>query len=206
MKLAIIVGHNSSAKGAKAAAPIGEYEFDYNERIAARMLQASADYGLETKKFNRSSGGGYTQEIREVYSRTDAWRAEVTVELHFNAFNRSTIGTETLCGPSANSFKTADAIQKVLVDLLDRGVGGDRGVKTYRPGMRGAASLISGRAPAVLVEPFFGDAPADARLAFNVGEESLARAYLLGVSLAWGTDVASNVDEVEELLDFAHAM
>ncbi|QHQ34745.1 N-acetylmuramoyl-L-alanine amidase [Algicella marina] len=187
MKLAIIIGHNSVRQGANGTAPISQSEFNFNSEVAEIMDAEATLYGIDAKIFRRRNRTSTRAEIEEVYGRSDDWGADLSVELHFNAFNGTVRGTETLCGPSQASLQAATSIHMELLDLYDRTVSEDRGLKPYRPGMRGGLSLISGRAPAVLVEPFFGDNAAEARLAMDTGIEALAKAYVTGVAGHFGT-------------------
>ena len=206
MKLAVIIGHNAEHKGAAAVAPISQFEYDYNSIVADHMAERAAQYGFTVEIFRRQPSGSYGQEIRDVYARTDAWGADQTIELHFNAFNTLVSGTETLAGPSERSAAAAFSVQKAVVALFDRGVAGDRGVKNYRPGMRGALSLIAGRAPAILVEPFFGDHAGDAAQAHGLGPAALAATYLAGIADAYGLQGGENLIAAAKTPDFTHAM
>ena len=157
MKLAIVVGHNARAQGA-VRADTGETEFAWNSRLAAMIEEQAAEYpGIEVKTFFRNPAlRSYRAEIRDVYARTDAWGASATNELHFNSHhNPNATGTETLSSGSVMSLRYAEALQDEMLDALGLR---DRGEKIVRTG-RGSTSLISGRAPAALIEPFFGSSP-----------------------------------------------
>lgn len=182
MKLAIVVGHNSDSQGA-VRTDTGESEFRFNSRLAEIIQTYARAYdGLDAKVFYRQAGGGYTREIRRVYAETDAWGADATVELHFNgaADSRAT-GTETLTSGTPASMRMAVEVNNAMVAALGLR---DRGVKTRREG-RGSGSLMSGSAPAILVEPFFGSSPSDCdAVKGSAQEEALARAILRGVTKA----------------------
>lgn len=206
MKLGIVIGHNSRQSGAFGVAPIKASEFDFNSEVAEIMDEMAGEFGFDAKVFKRIDRSSYAQEIREVYKKTDTWGAQVSIELHFNAFDGKTRGTEVLAGPSSDSLRTAMAVHKSLVALFKRDFKTDRGVKDYRPGIRGELSLISGRAPAILVEPFFGDSAEDAKLMTELGKPALARAYLAGLAKAWSLtpDAAKPAEDLVAALDFAH--
>ena len=153
---AVVVGHNSRSQGA-VRKDTGETEFSWNSRLADMIdaLSHRPEYaGLFVRVFHRDPRiGSYRREIEDVYRRTDKWGADVTVELHFNSHhNPKATGTETLSSGSRMSTKYAYALQEEMLDALDLK---DRGKKIVRTG-RGSASLISGKAPAALIEPFFG--------------------------------------------------
>jgi hypothetical protein len=80
----------------------------------------------------------------------------VTCELHFNAFSATSTGTETLFATETGR-EVAAKVQAAMVSALGLR---DRGL-VHRSTGRGADSLLSGKAPAVLVEPYFGSNPKD---------------------------------------------
>ncbi len=176
IRLAIVVGHNSVAQGA-VRPDTGETEYSYNGRLAdmVRLIAAERD-DIVVNVFRRSkSSRGYTHEIKEVYRRTDEWGATCTCELHFNSHHKATAtGTETLTSGTRLSVRYAKALQEGMLEAFGLR---DRGVKTVRSG-RGAASLISGRAPAALIEPFFGTSSAD-QIASDEVEEMMVLAQTI---------------------------
>ena len=183
MKLAIVVGHNSASQGA-VRQDTGESEFVWNGRLARRIERLAGDYGLQVRTFFRTPGGGYSTEIRRVYAEVDAWGADASVELHFNgASSAEATGTETLSSGTALSLRLAESVQREMVLALGLR---DRGIKTRSRSDRGGMSLISGRAPAILVEPFFGSSPVGNRATDEETEqERLADAILRGTAEAF---------------------
>ncbi|OED46369.1 hypothetical protein AB838_20395 [Rhodobacteraceae bacterium (ex Bugula neritina AB1)] len=183
MKLAIVVGHNARAQGA-VRPDTGETEFVWNSRLAKMIDAASKDFpAIDVKTFFRTPGGGYMEEIRRVYGETDDWGADATVELHFNSHhNPSATGTEVLSSGSSSSLRYCEALQiRMLAALGLR----DRGTKVVRTG-RGSASLVSGRAPAALIEPFFGSSPKGQAATDEPHEmRALARAILVATQDAF---------------------
>lgn len=182
MKLAIVVGHNSEKPGA-VRKDTGESEFSFNSRLARRIELIASDSDLKVKTFFRQPGLGYSRELREVYREVDIWGADASVELHFNsvASDKAT-GTETLTSGTALSMKLAEEVQREMVAALGLR---DRGIKTRTSGQRGYKSLVSGRAPAVLIEPFFGSSSKDQKTIDEDSEvTSLAEAVLNGAYAA----------------------
>jgi N-acetylmuramoyl-L-alanine amidase len=177
MKLAIVVGHNARAQGA-VRADTGETEFVWNSRLA-KMIEQEADGmpNCEVGVFFRRYTGSTRRELRDVYRRADIWGADASVELHFNSHhNPGAKGTETLTSGTYASLRFAEAAQGRMLDALGLK---DRGEKIVRSG-RGAQSLISGKAPAILLEPFFGSSPGALRATDQDHEmRALARAVLL---------------------------
>ena len=193
MKLAIVVGHNSASQGA-VRKDTGESEFVWNGRLARRIERLAGDYGLQVRTFFRTPGGGYSTEIRRVYAEVDAWGADASVELHFNgASSAEATGTETLSSGSALSLRLAESVQREMVLALGLR---DRGIKTRSSSDRGGMSLISGRAPAILVEPFFGSSPVGNRATDEEAEqERLADAILRGTAEAFQSFPRSTLTE-----------
>lgn len=163
-KLAIVVGHNKRSQGA-VRPDTNETEYQYNTRLAKMIADIAANQHCEqviVQVFYRDENiGSYSAEIRDVYNRVDQWGADASIELHFNAAGSPTAtGTETFTSGSSRSTILAEEVQMEMVEQLglrDRGVK----VRNRRTKGRGYLSLVSGRAPAILVEPFFATSIAD---------------------------------------------
>lgn len=180
-RLALVVGHNSEKQGA-VRGDTGETEFVWNSDLAKMIEQEARAYpGLEVRTFHRRPGLGYTREIRQVYEETDRWGANATVELHFNAASSpDATGTETLTSGTPASMALAVLVNQEMVAALGLR---DRGVRTRSAGDRGGASLMSGRAPAVLIEPFFGSSEKGQKATDSTAEKrALAEAIVRGVA------------------------
>lgn len=153
-KIALVVGHNPTAQGAVRASD-GRTEYDWNGALAAAvMVQQPGMYRI----FRRTPGAG---EIGRCYEAVNAWGADAAVELHFNGAAASTAtGTETLTSGTRNSLRFAGLMQAAMVGALGLR---NRGLITLptRNSGRGATSLWSARAPAILIEPYFGSNKAD---------------------------------------------
>ena len=184
-KLAIIIGHNHLAEGA-IRPDTGEREYTYNSRMATYMMQIACQYELEIAVFRRIPQGGYSQEIKRVYQQSDDWGADASVELHFNSFaDPNASGTETLSSGSNKSIILANEVQRELVATLglkDRGVK----IRNSQNKGRGYLSLISGKAPAIITEPFFASAIQDRQASDEEQEQqAIAAAILAGVKRAF---------------------
>ncbi|WP_422049925.1 N-acetylmuramoyl-L-alanine amidase [Shimia sp.] len=157
MKLAIVVGHNARAQGA-VRRDTGETEFSWNSRLSEIIEDRAGRFpGMFVKTFFREDVGSYRRELREVYRQVDEWGAEASCELHFNSHSTtSATGTETLTSGTPLSRQFAMAVQREMLDALGLR---DRGLKTVSRTDRGGKSLFVGRAPAILIEPFFGSSP-----------------------------------------------
>ncbi|MCP3970937.1 MAG: N-acetylmuramoyl-L-alanine amidase [Rhodobacteraceae bacterium] len=177
MKLGIIVGHTSADAGALSA-HLGMQEYPWNKDLATRIGQVGTQIGIRT--FLRDQGG-----IAGAYQRSDAWGSDITTELHFNsAHNQNARGTGILYDPGSSSGKRFaghlfDRISAVLeTPDWPRGTGG--AVTPFQASgrqRRGQRSLQAGRAPATLIEPFFGSSPSDSGKA-GARKDQLAEAIV----------------------------
>jgi len=185
MKLAIVVGHNSKSQGA-VRPDTGESEYTYNHRMA-RYMESLSD-SVEVKMFLRVPGGGYTREIGRVYRQVDDWGADASIELHFNAAgDPRASGTETLSSGTSNSITLAEEVQMEMVEelgLRDRGIK----IRNNRTKGRGYRSLVMGRAPAIITEPFFATSSKGRQATDSTLEQQkLAEAILEGAERAMMT-------------------
>ncbi len=158
--LVLVVGHESRAPGADFA--LGHSEYQYNSDIAARakIYAASRAPNLRVEIIFRDGIG-----IGGAYRKAAALRPDACIELHFNAYNGTAKGSETLSSVSADDKQFAGIIQKHICQVFERG-GPSRGVKVLSRSGRGGQSLYSLPGSAnCLVEPFFGDNMTEAKLA-----------------------------------------
>lgn len=154
-KIALVIGHNARSQGAVRVTD-GRSEYDWMTGLASQIV---AQEPALFRVFRRPPGLGYSTEIRQAYAAVDAWGADASIELHFNsAAARSATGTETLTSGTTGSLRLAQLIQPAMVGALGLR---DRGLVTRKRGDRGGESLWQGRAPAVLIEPYFGSNPDD---------------------------------------------
>lgn len=166
--LAIVVGHTNLSKGASGADAIGEREYPWNTDLADKMMVHCQNIGVEAKVFYRDGVG-----ISGAYANVLEYGAACAVELHFNSFNGSVAGTETLYDndTNANSKQWAQDLQDAMVELYGRTGNQDRGLKERDEGDRGYKSVSAIDLPTALIEPFFGDNDADAGLGQSLKDE-----------------------------------
>lgn len=170
MKIAIVVGHTSKSQGAVRRAD-GVTEFAWNSDLANKIKQIG---GETVGVFFRDPKLDGRAGILRAYRAADDWGADCVIELHFNSHgDPDAEGAETLTSGSVSSRALCALLQSAMVRALDAR---DRGVKVRRKaGERGAISLLAGRAPAAIVEPFFGSNPERAKIA-DARKDDLARA------------------------------
>lgn len=172
MKIALVVGHNMEAQGAIRVTD-KRTEYDWNGMLAQAIRDLEPD---SVKIFRRTPHGGYNAEIDRVYSEVNAWGADCSLELHFNAFSSKSTGCETLSSGTAGSMALAALVQEYTLAAMPVT---DRGIKIRKRHDWGGRSLWSGRAPAVLTEPYFGSNPRECNIAddhFSMLAEATYRA------------------------------
>lgn len=176
MKIAIVVGHNLKAQGAVRVVD-GRTEFDWNSDLAEMIKDCAPEC---VRVFNRTPQGGYTAQVQRVYREVDAWGADVSVELHFNGSpNPAATGCLTLSSGSSGSLILAGEVHERMLDVMGNE---DDGILVRRSG-RGATSLMSGRAPAIITEPYFGGNERFCHVA-DARKDQLAEAIFEGAEAA----------------------
>jgi len=152
-KIALLVGHRSGSQGAYGNAGLSEWTF-YNAMVD-EIIQAAEGIDVELKVFHRKDAGyGYSQRMKHVHKEIDAWGADITISLHFNAAsNSSANGHEVLhCASSQKSGEYA----KIMNNIFNRNLNNrDRGVKPKTMEDRGGGFLCRGKSHCILIEPFF---------------------------------------------------
>lgn len=185
MKIAIVIGHNSASQGAVRVTD-KRSEYDWNSQLA-NLIRAHDPASVRI--FKRTSTGGYSAEIDRVYAEVDAWGADCSIELHFNASGTaSASGGETLSSGSTRSLALAKAVSGAVRGALGNK---DRGVKVVSRTDRGGRSLWQGRAPAVLAEPYFGSNAGDCEAATKHMDELAEAYYRAAVTFLGGKPAAA---------------
>lgn len=182
IRLAVIVGHNSSKPGACAIYGGIPCEYPFNTQIAELMSQFAGDYQIEMEIFFRKSGMSYSSEIDECYARVNSWNPDFVTELHYNGASPDANGTEVLYYIGSSDGRVLATA--VLEELLSLHGLRNRGLKERSKSDRGGRSLWAAAAPAIMPEPFFGSNRGDCEKVASVGYEAFAKAYLYGVQRA----------------------
>lgn len=167
--LAIVVGHTRRRPGASATNPINQSEYPWNRDLASKIKSECQILGVESRIFFRDNIG-----ISGAYRQVAEWGAACVMELHFNAFNGSAHGTETLYDAETNSGSKAwaERLQKAMHSSLGLR---NRKIKDRDPGERGYRSVSAINIPSALIEPFFGDNRRDAQIG-HANKDDLAEA------------------------------
>lgn len=148
MKVAFIIGHNESDKGAFSK-PLNVSEWDLYKSLESD-LKTIGDVFYHDKSIK-----GYVQRCKEISSRIGKGY-DLIVALHFNSFNGSANGCEAFY---RHSNIKGYVYAKKFVDTFTKSTGiSVRGVKPYvSETVRGAGEVFYPKSTAILLEPFFGD-------------------------------------------------
>lgn len=170
VKVALIVGHNSSAPGAWLKPPISESEFTFWNKVVDIAIARGIPH-VELRKFNRTATRrGYAAEIDACYREVNRWGPHLYNEMHFNGGNGDY--SFILAGTGRkDSVRIASAGQDVWAESLGLR---NLGVRQRKRSERGGRSLFAGKAPGALTEPFFGDNREHAELIGSLGHEKVA--------------------------------
>lgn len=176
MNVNISIGHSEKDKGAVSKCK-QHNEYDFNKILAQLIKDELVKKGFEVIVTNRLTHGGGTGMSADVKA-INATEADISVELHCNAFNNEASGCETLHWyRSKNGKKLAQYIQNEMVAALGNN---DRGLKSINSKGRGATVLKETNMPMVITEPFFIDNPKEFDNAVNKIDK-LAKAVAKGI-------------------------
>ena len=143
-KVAIVVGHDRVEQGAYSHL-LKHSEFSYNSELV-KLLPFDIYY--------RGTKGSYMDKMRDLAKQINGKGYSLVIEPHFNSFNGIANGCEAL-------YHHKSTIGKRYAEMYCKNV-----VKEYGTVNRGAKATSSGNgfgflslmdAPALILEPFFGD-------------------------------------------------
>lgn len=147
--VAVIVGHSGNSQGYYS--PFLEMsEYEYNSELATYLDCADIYY--------RPEAAGYNKQMDLLAEKLNPKDYDLVIELHFNMYdgvsNEVGDGCEVFIYPGNETTKAfgqkyCDVISKEY-DIVNRGV-------KERTSGRGVGFLTKMKAPAIIVEPFFGD-------------------------------------------------
>jgi N-acetylmuramoyl-L-alanine amidase len=147
MKTAIVIGHDKISPGAYSIF-LHTSEYIYNSEVAT-YLAAYADI------YKRPMGGGYKTQMQKLAAEINAKNYDLVIELHFNSFNKKANGCETVSFPG--NHKMLAFGDKYCTAITERYRTKNRGAKEAELNGRGWWFLALMEAPAIILEPFFGD-------------------------------------------------
>ena len=153
VKIALIVGHNSKSQG---KAKNGTTEYKFNKQLANELVEEAKHNHIYIllKVFEREPLSSYSDQMRRVHKQIDSWGANISVELHFNAFSKPTAkGHEVLYYSKSKGGRVVAGAMDAAFDKYLQNK--DRNRKPLKIGENGAYGLKVGKAKSILVEPFF---------------------------------------------------
>ena len=159
-RVALVVGHTATARGARSV--IGIQEYDYFKEVCEIVL---AELKTDKVKMFLRDGRGIAQTIDAAAN----WGADVIIELHFNAFNGTAHGAEILIPQGTTNALGADFLAKwcEFAKLRNRGV---KTVTRTQPGGTSVFTINARKRQGFLWETFFGDTISDFRDQETVAE------------------------------------
>lgn len=147
MKVAIIVGHDERSQGAYSRF-LNKTEYQYNSAVASHLTGIADIYRRPIKR-------GYKSAMQALAMQLNAKDYDLVIELHFNAATSSAEGVESLHF-GGNDFTKMYA-ESYCSEIAEHYGSVNRGAKSiYNENQRGYWFLKLTKAPALIVEPFFG--------------------------------------------------
>lgn len=157
MKVAVIVGHTIGADKGAYSTYLKKSEQPYNLEVANALKACAPDkYDVFTHKLQ-----SYYDRQKFMADVLNKGKYDLVIELHFNAASPAANGTECLYYfGSAKGKKAAQTIAQGLAYAFDTSLRGDKGGRALaNKADRGYWFVYLPKAPAVIIEPFFGSNP-----------------------------------------------
>lgn len=163
MKTAIVVGHTTGADKGAYSNYLKLSEQPFNAMVAAAL-----------KKLGPERYDVYTHNLQNYYEREkfladklNKLNYDLVIELHFNAASESANGTEVCYYYASNKGKTAaQFIAAGMSVAYDTKLRGDKGARALvNKNDRGYWFVYLPKAPAIILEPFFGSNPESLKFA-----------------------------------------
>lgn len=172
VKVALVVGHRRKKQGAIGSAGVSEWQF--NRALAKEIAKESIE-NVQMKVFYRDDApDGYGEKMKRLHKRIDAWGADYSISMHFNAAaNKKVDGHEVLyC--SHYGKMVAELLNSKLNEFLPNR---DRGIKKVTKKERGGGFLCRGKSICILAEPFFASHQGH-YIKGGAGYKALKQAYI----------------------------
>lgn len=155
MKKAFIIGHNEKDQGAYSKI-LDVTEWGLYTSLTPELLKLGDVYTHDASILS------YTKRMKDTANKINKNDYDLVVSLHFNMFNGKASGCETLF----ISDKGRVFANNFCHYYTDSTGAKNRGIKKVGKGERGFEEIFNPLAPAILIEPFFGDSSSDCKL-FN---------------------------------------
>jgi N-acetylmuramoyl-L-alanine amidase len=157
MKIAIVVGHTTGADKGAYSAYLKQSEQPFNNAVAqALKCLAPQSYDVYTHSLQ-----SYYEREKLLADKINKQAYDLVLELHFNAASPAANGTEVCYFfNSAKGKKAAQYIAAGLSLAYDTTLRGDKGARALvNKNDRGYWFIYLPKAPAIIIEPFFGSNP-----------------------------------------------
>lgn len=155
MKKAFIIGHNEKDQGAYSEI-LKVTEWGLYKSLTSELLQMGDVYTHDPLIES------YTKRMKDTASKINTQDYDLVVALHFNMFNEKASGCEALFISEKGRVFGSNFCHYYTESTGTK----NRGVKKVEKGGRGFEEIFNPKAPAILIEPFFGDSESDCKL-FN---------------------------------------
>tara|TARA_R110000772_G_scaffold5454_8_gene19551 strand:- start:9214 stop:9840 length:627 start_codon:yes stop_codon:yes gene_type:complete len=152
-KVALVIGHDESKRGAYGNLGISEWKF--NRELVYDEL-ANGITNVEYQIFLRNpTTKGYTNQMIELHKEIDAWGANYAIEFHFNGSSNEDVNGHEILYYSANGKAMAEKLDKAFDKYLNNN---DRNLKQINTAKEnGYQFLYRGNSTCIIAEPFFGE-------------------------------------------------
>ena len=156
-KIGIVVGHNEMNQG--AINYLGETEFLYNKRIAAKLFLKLRDIGINAAIITRPSLVGYHEQVKAVLEQVKHSKVDLTFHLHFNSFGSPITGCEALIVRTKDSW-IADSVTDMLNEtfgIKERAQDGVKLIDILHSGYDMLKAVTDEDVPGITIEPTFAN-------------------------------------------------
>ncbi len=152
MKIALVIGHDMDKQGAYGNMGISEFAFSdelLSEMANDNMFPDKHEYGV----FYRSADiKGYSNKMKALHRDIDKWKADVSIEFHFNSFSNKDVHGHEVLYCSKKGKQIAKKLNKAYDKYLPTS---NRGIKKVSKKHRGGGFCCRGRSLAIIAEPYF---------------------------------------------------
>lgn len=151
LKIAFVIGHDVNSQGAYSPF-LDQTEYIYNREVACYLKDIGDVYTRPLVK-------GYMHQMRALAELVNPKDYDLIIELHFNKYDNKNndigSGCEAVIFPNNKFTKEFGEIYCEVIS--EKYYVNNRGVKEHGKGDRGYGFLSLMNAPAIILEPFFGD-------------------------------------------------
>lgn len=152
MKIAFVVGHSATKKGAYGNTGLSEFDFysKFVPELVERLKSEKLEHSYQV--FYRGTSGGYTENMKDLHRRIDQWGADLSISFHFNAASNELVNGHEILYCSDKGYEYAVQLDELFDAYLDNN---DRNTKKRTMSDRGGGFLCRGKSVCILIEPFF---------------------------------------------------